>query len=124
MKVHIRLSLVFFLLSVSACSGLDRKGGGSASEDNPALPNGQTTTATNQKSTETGQPDVNSPVSFSVASVSALPACNETRSGSLAYVMGEKKFYVCGSNAWTAADILPKDSFSIVGRWKFHVDSY
>lgn len=37
---------------------------------------------------------------------------------------GDKKFYTCDGSVWTPEDILPKDSFAVVDKWKFHVDSY
>ncbi|MEN9810539.1 MAG: hypothetical protein RLZZ488_2106 [Pseudomonadota bacterium] len=112
MNAYNCFSLVSLLLVVSACGSADFNGG-----ENPAAPNGQTPAGSVQT-------DSTSPVSFSVASVSALPTCNDARTGSLGYVRAEKKFYVCENSAWAAADILPKDSFEIVGRWNFHVDSF
>lgn len=117
MKAYSRFSFVALMIVVSACGSADFNGGDSAPGENSPASNTETPLGT-------GQTESNSPVSFSVASVSALPTCNETRTGSLGYVRGEKKFYACENSAWAVADVIPKDSFEIVGRWRFHVDSY
>jgi hypothetical protein len=65
-----------------------------------------------------------SPVSFAVTSVGALPGCSAARVGSLAYVKDEKAFYTCEPTGWMPQDILPKDPLAVVGRWEYHVDDY
>lgn len=62
--------------------------------------------------------------SLAVTSAASLPKCESTNSGSLAYVKDAKKFYICEAAGWMEEDIIPKDSFATVGRWRFHVDSY
>ncbi len=62
--------------------------------------------------------------SYAIATSALLPKCEPAKVGALAYVRDEKKFYTCEATGWQVEDILPKETNSIVGRWKFHVDSY
>jgi hypothetical protein len=64
------------------------------------------------------------PGSYHATSVSALPTCNEARNAALAYVKDSKKFFVCNGNTWTEENIEFQNGNQVVGRWKFHVDSY
>lgn len=64
------------------------------------------------------------PSSYHATSVSALPTCNEARNAALAYVKDSKKFFVCNGNTWTEEAIEFQNGNQVVGRWKFHVDSY
>jgi len=71
-----------------------------------------------------GNTDQAREISFSVASSAALPTCDPNRDGALAYVSGEKKFYVCENSSWVATGIGENNEVKVTGRWVFHVDTY
>ena len=103
------------LIAVLVSCGGDKESGGGGPPSTPPV------TGNNPTEREAAETPWNS---FSVASMSLLPKCETSKQGALAYVRGEKKFYTCDGTSWQAEDILPKDSFAVVDRWKFHVNTY
>lgn len=111
---------MIFVLGASAISLVTACGTVDGKFDSSPTP---TTTQVGVQQTTPPAAD-DSPVSFAVTSVAALPGCSAARVGSLAYVKDEKAFYTCETTGWMPQDILPKDPFDVVGRWEYHIDSY